>query len=106
MVTLLTTGAQAGVVVNGTRVICPAARHEVDISVQNTGNTPALVQASIAPSLPRRKRDGCLSPDAQTKESELGERSQPRGETNGDQSPAWVALSPEQLASPSWKKEQ
>lgn len=47
MVTLLTTGAQAGVVVNGTRVIYPAARQEVDISVQNTGNAPALVQAWI-----------------------------------------------------------
>jgi len=46
----------------------------------------------IAPSLPQRKRDGCFSPDARTEESDLGERSQPRGETDGDQSPAWAAL--------------
>lgn len=45
-----------------------------------------------APTLPERKPDGCLSPDARTKESDLGERSQSRGETNGDQSPAWAAL--------------
>lgn len=35
------------------------------------------------PSLPQRKSDVCLSPDARTTESDLGERSQPRGESNG-----------------------
>lgn len=40
-----------------------------------------------APSLPQRKSDGCPSPDARTTESDLGQRPQPRGETNGDQSP-------------------
>jgi chaperone protein EcpD len=37
--------AAAGVVVNGTRVVYPAARREVTISLQNAGATPSLVQA-------------------------------------------------------------
>ncbi|HEY6456982.1 MAG TPA: fimbria/pilus periplasmic chaperone [Steroidobacteraceae bacterium] len=37
--------AAAGVVVNGTRVVYPAARREVTISLQNAGQTPSLVQA-------------------------------------------------------------
>ncbi len=37
--------AAAGVVVNGTRVVYPAARREVTISLQNSGERPSLVQA-------------------------------------------------------------
>ena len=37
--------ATAGVVVNGTRVVYPAAKREVTISLQNAGQTPSLVQA-------------------------------------------------------------
>jgi chaperone protein EcpD len=37
--------ASAGVVVNGTRVVYPAAKREVTISLQNSGATPSLVQA-------------------------------------------------------------
>jgi chaperone protein EcpD len=37
--------AAAGVVVNGTRVVYPAAKREVTISLQNAGERPSLVQA-------------------------------------------------------------
>ncbi|HEV2703306.1 MAG TPA: fimbria/pilus periplasmic chaperone [Steroidobacteraceae bacterium] len=37
--------AAAGVVVNGTRVVYPAAKREVTISLQNAGPAPSLVQA-------------------------------------------------------------
>lgn len=37
--------ATAGVVVNGTRVVYPAAKREVTISLRNAGETPSLVQA-------------------------------------------------------------
>lgn len=37
--------ASAGVIVNGTRVVYPAAKREVTISLQNSGATPSLVQA-------------------------------------------------------------
>jgi len=37
--------AVAGVVVNGTRVVYPAAKREVTISLQNAGPLPSLVQA-------------------------------------------------------------
>jgi chaperone protein EcpD len=37
--------ATAGVVVNGTRVVYPAAKREVTISLQNAGAAPSLVQA-------------------------------------------------------------
>ena len=37
--------ATAGVVVNGTRVVYPAAKREVTISLQNSGESPSLVQA-------------------------------------------------------------
>jgi chaperone protein EcpD len=37
--------AAAGVVINGTRVVYPAAKREVTISLQNAGATPSLVQA-------------------------------------------------------------
>ncbi|MGC1457943.1 MAG: fimbria/pilus periplasmic chaperone [Steroidobacteraceae bacterium] len=37
--------AAAAVVVNGTRVVYPAAKREVTISLQNSGATPSLVQA-------------------------------------------------------------
>src|SRR4051795_2741969 len=39
--------AAAGVVVNGTRVVYPADKREVTISLHNTGATPSLVQAWI-----------------------------------------------------------
>ncbi len=37
----------AGVVVNGTRVVYPAAKREVTISLQNAGEAPSLVQAWV-----------------------------------------------------------
>jgi chaperone protein EcpD len=37
--------ATAGVVVDGTRVVYPAVKREVTISIHNTGETPSLVQA-------------------------------------------------------------
>jgi chaperone protein EcpD len=37
--------AAAGVVINGTRVVYPAAKREVTISLQNAGERPSLVQA-------------------------------------------------------------
>jgi chaperone protein EcpD len=37
--------AAAGVIVNGTRVVYPAAKREVTISLQNAGPSPSLVQA-------------------------------------------------------------
>lgn len=43
--TAITGPAQAGVVVDATRVIYPASRKEVSISLHNTGEVPALVQA-------------------------------------------------------------
>jgi chaperone protein EcpD len=39
--------ADASVVVNGTRVLYPSSEREVTVKVQNTGATPALVQAWI-----------------------------------------------------------
>ncbi len=39
--------ALAGVVINGTRVIYPAQSREVTVQVENTGDTPSLVQAWI-----------------------------------------------------------
>ncbi len=44
---LLCPAAQAGVVVNGTRVIYPAQAREVTVQVNNVGDTPSLVQAWI-----------------------------------------------------------
>ena len=37
--------ARAGVVVDGTRVVYPAVKREVTISIHNAGGTPSLVQA-------------------------------------------------------------
>ena len=39
--------AQAGIVINGTRVIYPAERREVTLQLNNTGEHPALVQSWI-----------------------------------------------------------
>lgn len=39
--------AHAGVVINGTRVIYPAQSREVTVQVDNTGDSPSLVQAWI-----------------------------------------------------------
>lgn len=42
---LPTLSAQAGIVINGTRVIYPAERREVTLQLNNTGTNPALVQS-------------------------------------------------------------
>ncbi|MFL4617045.1 molecular chaperone [Stenotrophomonas maltophilia] len=39
--------ASAGVVITGTRVVFPAEQREVSVRLQNTGDTPSLVQAWI-----------------------------------------------------------
>lgn len=44
---LFTGTAQAGVVIDATRVVYPAARKEVSVLLHNTGDAPALVQAWI-----------------------------------------------------------
>ena len=44
---LSTLPAQAGIVINGTRVIYPAERREVTLQLNNTGEVPALVQSWI-----------------------------------------------------------
>lgn len=44
---LLAGSAQAGVVIDATRVVYPAARREVSVSLRNPGVTPALVQSWI-----------------------------------------------------------
>lgn len=44
---LLAGTAQAGVVIDATRVVYPAARREVSVVLHNTGDEPALVQAWI-----------------------------------------------------------
>jgi chaperone protein EcpD len=48
-------GASAGVVVNGTRVVYPAAKREVTISIHNAGETPSLVQAWLDAGDPHAK---------------------------------------------------
>src|SRR5580704_15270767 len=48
-------GATAGVVVNGTRVVYPAAKREVTIGIHNTGETPSLVQAWLDAGDPHAK---------------------------------------------------
>ena len=45
----------AGVVVNGTRVIYPADKREVTVSISNTGETPSLVQAWLDAGDPHSK---------------------------------------------------
>jgi chaperone protein EcpD len=47
--------ASAGVVVNGTRVVYPAAKREVTIGINNTGETPSLVQAWLDAGDPHAK---------------------------------------------------
>jgi chaperone protein EcpD len=47
--------ATAGIVVNGTRVVYPAAKHEVTISIRNAGETPSLVQAWLDAGDPHAK---------------------------------------------------
>jgi chaperone protein EcpD len=47
--------ATAGVVVNGTRVVYPAAKREVTISIRNAGETPSLVQAWLDAGDPHAK---------------------------------------------------
>lgn len=44
---LLAGSAQAGVVIDATRVVYPAARREVSVHLRNPGETPALVQSWI-----------------------------------------------------------
>jgi chaperone protein EcpD len=47
LITLINFSAQAGIVVAGTRVIYPADKKEVTVSMKNTGQSPALVQSWI-----------------------------------------------------------
>jgi chaperone protein EcpD len=47
--------AAAGVVVDGTRVVYPAAKREVTINIRNPGDTPSLVQAWLDTGDPRAK---------------------------------------------------
>jgi P pilus assembly chaperone PapD len=58
--------AQAGVVVDATRVIYPAARKEVSLSLHNTGDAPALVQAWIDAGDPSAKAGEVKTPFALT----------------------------------------
>jgi chaperone protein EcpD len=44
---ILAGAAQAGVVIDATRVIYPAARREVSVNLRNPGEAPALIQAWI-----------------------------------------------------------
>ena len=44
---LYATGAEAGVVIGGTRVVFPASQGEVTVRLSNTSNHPALVEAWI-----------------------------------------------------------
>ena len=54
--------AAAGVVVNGTRVVYPADKREVTISLHNTGATPSLVQAWLDAGDPNSKPGGATVP--------------------------------------------
>ena len=47
--------ADAGVVVDGTRVVYPAAKREVTINIRNPGDTPSLVQAWLDAGDPHAK---------------------------------------------------
>lgn len=47
--------AAAGVVVDGTRVVYPAAKREVSINIRNAGDTPSLVQAWLDAGDPHAK---------------------------------------------------
>jgi chaperone protein EcpD len=47
--------AAAGVVVDGTRVVYPAAKREVSINIRNPGDTPSLVQAWLDAGDPHAK---------------------------------------------------
>ena len=47
--------ATAGVVVNGTRVVYPADKREVTVSIRNAGETPSLVQAWLDAGDPHSK---------------------------------------------------
>lgn len=47
---LLSSSAQAGIILNTTRVIYPAEDKEVSLGVQNTGNAEILVQSWLEPS--------------------------------------------------------
>ncbi len=46
-ITLINFSAQAGIVIAGTRVVYPADKKEVTVSMKNTGRSPALVQSWI-----------------------------------------------------------
>ena len=54
--------ATAGVVVNGTRVVYPAAKREVTISIRNASETPSLVQAWLDAGDPQSKAGTSKSP--------------------------------------------
>jgi len=52
---IATPDAAAGVVVDGTRVVYPAAKREVTINIRNPGETPSLVQAWLDAGDPHAK---------------------------------------------------
>jgi chaperone protein EcpD len=54
--------AAAAVVVNGTRVVYPAAKREVTISIRNPSETPSLVQAWLDAGDPQSKPDDTKVP--------------------------------------------
>lgn len=55
-------GAQATVVIGGTRVVFPAQRAEVTVRLSNAGNTPALVEAWIDNGDPQSTPDNVETP--------------------------------------------
>ena len=54
--------SQAGVVINGTRVIYPAQAREVTVQVDNVGETPSLVQAWIDSGDPEQTAENSDAP--------------------------------------------
>src|SRR5258706_14303772 len=54
--------AAAGVVVDGTRVVYPAAKREVTINIRNPGDAPSLVQAWLDAGDPHSKPGGSTVP--------------------------------------------
>lgn len=59
---LLAGSAQAGVVIDATRVVYPAARREVSVHLRNPGETPALVQSWIDEGDPGARPGEATSP--------------------------------------------
>jgi len=59
---LFTGGAEANVVITGTRVIYPASQREVSIRLSNEGNEPALVQAWVDSGTPDASPEESTAP--------------------------------------------